>query len=183
MASLRRSSLHTNMHFFAFARRNSRPGSPNTGVGSDQDHAVQRSCSSLRTIDKRSASSRSTTKDDLNGTQFGLPDLDNGCSPSRRHREGDSRSWAGTRLLLMFESLGTATNAAVHASVQRRKVPATLIATGASKSESSTDRPSTIELPGPTAEPIVARVHPADEADPGFGVPFFSRTTTTERLF
>jgi branched-chain amino acid transport system substrate-binding protein len=68
----------------------------------------------------------------INGRKINFISLDDGYNPARTV-EQTRRLVEQENVLLLFQSLGTPTNSAIHKYVNARKVPHLLIATGASK--------------------------------------------------
>ncbi len=79
----------------------------------------------------------------INGRKINFISLDDGYNPARTV-EQTRRLVEQEQVLLLFQSLGTPTNSAIHKYVNAKKVPHVLIATGASKWADPKNHPWTI---------------------------------------
>ena len=79
----------------------------------------------------------------INGRKINFISLDDGYNPARTV-EQTRRLVEQENVLLLFQSLGTPTNSAIHKYVNAKKVPHVLIATGASKWADPKNHPWTI---------------------------------------
>ncbi len=79
----------------------------------------------------------------INGRKINFISLDDGYNPARTV-EQTRRLVEQENVLLLFQSLGTPTNTAIHKYVNAKKVPHVLIATGASKWADPKNHPWTI---------------------------------------
>ncbi len=118
----------------ATAQKKYDPGASDTEIKIGQTMPYSGPASAYGTIGKAEAAyfRKINEEGGINGRRIVFTSLDDGYSPPRTV-EGTRRLVEQDEVLLMFGSLGTPQNTAVHAYMNSRKVPQLFVATGASK--------------------------------------------------
>jgi branched-chain amino acid transport system substrate-binding protein len=118
----------------AWAQKKYDPGASDSEIKVGQTMPYSGPASSYGTIGKAEAAYFKKVNDEggVNGRKIVFLTLDDGYSPPKTV-EATRRLVEQDQVLLMFGSLGTATNTAVQGYLNARKVPQLFIATGASK--------------------------------------------------
>ena len=122
------------LHVSSLAQKKYDPGASDTEIKIGQTMPYSGPASSYGTIGRAEAAYFKKVNDEggVNGRKIVFLSLDDGYSPPKTV-EATRRLVEQDQVLVMFGSLGTATNTAVHAYLNGRKVPQLFIATGASK--------------------------------------------------
>ncbi len=117
----------------ATAQKKYDPGASDTEIKIGQTMPYSGPASSYGTIGKAEAAYFKKVNDEggINGRKIVFISLDDGYSPPKAV-EMTRRLVEQDQVLLLFGSLGTATNIAVHSYLNARKVPQLFVATGAS---------------------------------------------------
>ena len=133
------------LHVSALAQKEYDPGVSDTEIKIGQTMPYSGPPSSYGTIGRAEAAYFKKVNDEggVNGRKIVFLSLDDGYSPPKTV-EATRRLVEQDQVLLMFGSLGTATNTAVHAYLNGRKVPQLFISTGASKWNDPQNRPWTM---------------------------------------
>jgi len=133
------------LHVSALAQKEYDPGVSDTEIKIGQTMPYSGPASSYGTIGRAEAAYFKKVNDEggVNGRKIVFLSLDDGYSPPKTV-EATRRLVEQDQVLLMFGSLGTATNTAVHAYLNGRKVPQLFISTGASKWNDPQNRPWTM---------------------------------------
>jgi ABC-type branched-subunit amino acid transport system substrate-binding protein len=133
------------LHFSAFAQKKYDPGVSDTEIKIGQTMPYSGPASSYGTIGRAEAAYFKKVNDEggVNGRKIVFLSLDDGYSPPKTV-EATRRLVEQDQVLVMFGSLGTATNTAVHAYLNGRKVPQLFISTGASKWNDPQNHPWTM---------------------------------------
>lgn len=123
------------MPLSATAQKKYDSGASDTEIKIGQTMPYSGPASSYGTIGKAEAAYFKKVNDEggINGRKIVFISLDDGYSPPKTV-EMTRRLVEQDQVLLMFGSLGTATNTSVHSYMNSRKVPQLLVATGATKS-------------------------------------------------
>jgi len=133
------------LHVSALAQKEYDPGVSDTEIKIGQTMPYSGPASSYGTIGRAEAAYFKKVNDEggVNGRKIVFLSLDDGYSPPKTV-EATRRLVEQDQVLLMFGSLGTATNTAVHAYLNGRKVPQLFISTGASKWNDPQNHPWTM---------------------------------------
>jgi branched-chain amino acid transport system substrate-binding protein len=133
------------LHVSALAQKKYDPGASDTEIKIGQTMPYSGPASSYGTIGRAEAAYFKKVNDEggVNGRKIVFLSLDDGYSPPKAV-EATRRLVEQDQVLLMFGSLGTATNTAVHAYLNGRKVPQLFISTGASKWNDPQNHPWTM---------------------------------------
>jgi len=126
----------------ASAQKKYDAGASDTEIKVGQTMPYSGPASAYGTIGKASAAYFKKINDGggINGRRIVFTSLDDGYSPSKTV-EATRRLVEQDQVLLIFGSLGTATNTAVHAYLNTRKVPQLFVSTGASKWNDPSNHP------------------------------------------
>ena len=118
----------------ALAQKKYGPGVTDTEIRIGQTQPYSGPASSYGTIGKAEAAYFQMINDQggVNGRKINLISLDDGYSPPRTV-EQVRRLVEQEHVLLLFNTLGTPTNTAIHKYVNAQRVPHILLATGATK--------------------------------------------------
>ena len=129
----------------AFAQKKYDPGASDTEIKIGQTMPYSGSASAYGTIGKVEAAYFKKINDEggINGRKIVFISLDDGYSPPKTV-EMTRRLVEQDQVLLMFGSLGTAMNTAVHGYLNTRKVPQLFVSTGASKWNDPQNHPWTM---------------------------------------
>ena len=129
----------------AFAQKRYDPGASDTEIRVGQTLPYSGPVSMLGTVGKASTAwfEKVNAEGGINGRKVRLISLDDGYSPVKTV-EQTRRLVERDEVLLLFGSVGTATNQAVHRYLNGRKVPQLLILTGASRWNDPKNFPWTI---------------------------------------
>ena len=132
-------------HTAAWAQKKYDPGASDTEVKIGQTMPYSGPASSYGTIGKVEAAYFKKVNDEggVNGRKIVFLTLDDGYSPPKTV-EATRRLVEQDQVLLMFGSLGTATNTAVQGYLNGRKVPQLFVTTGASKWNDPQNHPWTM---------------------------------------
>ena len=131
----------------ATAQKNYDPGASDTEIRIGQTMPYSGPASAYGTLGKAEAAYFRKVNDEggINGRKIVFISLDDGYSPPKTV-EATRRLVEQDQVLLMFGSLGTPSNTAVHAYLNARKVPQLFIATGATKWDDPKNHPWTMGL-------------------------------------
>ena len=131
----------------AWAQKKYDPGATDTEIKIGQTMAYSGPASAYGTLGKAEAAFFRKINDEggINGRKIVFISVDDGYSPPKAV-EMTRRLVEQDQVLLMFGSLGTASNSAVHAYLNARKVPQLFIATGAAKWNDAKGHPWTMGL-------------------------------------
>ena len=129
----------------ANAQKRYDPGASDTEIRIGQTMPYSGPVSMLGTVGKASAAyfDRLNAEGGIHGRKIKFISLDDGYSPPKA-LEQTRRLVEGDEVLLMFSTVGTATNQAVHRYLNSRKVPQLLILTGAAKWNDPKNNPYTL---------------------------------------
>jgi branched-chain amino acid transport system substrate-binding protein len=118
----------------AWAQKNYGPGVTDTEIKIGQTMPYSGSASSYGTIGRAEAAYFNMINDQggVNGRKINLISLDDGYSPPRTV-EQVRKLVEEEQVLLLFQTLGTPTNTAIHKYMNAKKVPQLFVATGATK--------------------------------------------------
>jgi branched-chain amino acid transport system substrate-binding protein len=132
-------------HPVAWAQKKYDPGVTDAEIRVGQTMPYSGPASSYGTIGRAEAAYFQKVNDEggVNGRKIVFLSLDDGYSPPKAV-EATRRLVEQDEVLLMFGSLGTATNTAVHAYLNARKVPQLFVTTGASKWNDPQNHPWTM---------------------------------------
>ena len=131
----------------ATAQKKYDPGASDTEIKIGQTMPYSGPASAYGTLGKAEAAYFKKVNDEggINGRKIVFISLDDGYSPPKTV-EATRRLVEQDEVLLMFGSLGTPSNTAVHAYLNARKVPQLFIATGATKWDDPKNHPWTMGL-------------------------------------
>ena len=131
----------------ATAQKKYDPGASDTEIKIGQTMPYSGPASAYGTLGKAEAAYFKKVNDEggINGCKIVFISLDDGYSPPKTV-EATRRLVEQDEVLLMFGSLGTASNTAVHAYLNARRVPQLFIATGATKWDDPKNHPWTMGL-------------------------------------
>ena len=131
----------------AWALKKYDPGASDTEIKIGQTMAYSGPASAFGTLGRAEAAYFRKINDEggINGRRIVFVSLDDGYSPPKTV-EATRLLVEHDEVLLMFGSLGTASNTAVHAYLNTRKVPQLFIATGAAKWNDPQNHPWTMGL-------------------------------------
>ena len=135
------------VHLSALAQKKYDPGASDTEIKIGQTMAYSGPTSAYGTLGRAEAAYFSKINDEggVNGRKIVFISVDDGYSPPKAV-EATRRLVEQDQVLLMFGSLGTASNTAVHGYLNARKVPQLFIATGAAKWNDPQNHPWTMGL-------------------------------------
>lgn len=133
--------------FSAVAQKKYDPGASDTEIKIGQTMPYSGPASAYGTLGKVEAAyfKKINAEGGINGRKIVFISLDDSYSPSKAV-EATRRLVEQDQVLLMFGSLGTPSNTAVHAYLNARKVPQLFIATGATKWNDPQNHPWTMGL-------------------------------------
>jgi ABC-type branched-subunit amino acid transport system substrate-binding protein len=135
------------LHVPAPAQKKYDPGASDTEIKIGQTMPYSGPLSAFGTLGRAEAAYFRKINDEggINGRKIVFISLDDGYSPPKTV-EATRRLVEKDEVLLMFGSLGTPTNTAVHAYLNARKVPQLFLATGAAKWNDPQNHPWTMGL-------------------------------------
>jgi branched-chain amino acid transport system substrate-binding protein len=135
------------LHLSALAQKKYDPGASDTEIKIGQSMPYSGPASAYGTLGRSEAAYFRKINDEggINGRKIVFISLDDGYSPPKTV-EATRRLVEQDEVLLMFGSLGTATNTAVHTYLNTRKVPQLFVATGAAKWNDPQNHPWTMGL-------------------------------------
>jgi branched-chain amino acid transport system substrate-binding protein len=135
------------LHLSASAQKRYDPGASDTEIKIGQTMPYSGPLSAFGTLGRVEAAFFRKVNDQggINGRKIVFISLDDGYSPPKTV-EATRRLVEQDAVLLMFGSLGTPTNTAVHAYLNARKVPQVFLATGAAKWNDPQNHPWTMGL-------------------------------------
>ena len=135
------------LHLSASAQKKYDPGASDTEIKIGQTMPYSGPLSAFGTLGRAEAAYFKKINDEggINGRKIVFLSLDDGYSPPKTV-EATRRLVEKDEVLLMFGSLGTPTNTAVHAYLNSRKVPQLFLATGAAKWNDPQNHPWTMGL-------------------------------------
>jgi ABC-type branched-subunit amino acid transport system substrate-binding protein len=135
------------LHVSVLAQKKYDPGASDTEIKIGQTMPYSGPASAYGALGRSEAAYFKKINDEggINGRKIVFISLDDGYSPPKTV-EATRRLVEKDEVLLMFGSLGTATNTAVHAYLNSRKVPQLFIATGAAKWNDPQNHPWTMGL-------------------------------------
>jgi branched-chain amino acid transport system substrate-binding protein len=135
------------LHLSALAQKRYDPGASDTEIKIGQTMPYSGPLSAFGTLGRVEAAFFRKVNDQggINGRKIVFISLDDGYSPPKAV-EMTRRLVEQDQVLLMFGSLGTPSNTAVHAYLNARKVPQLFVATGATKWNDPQNHPWTMGL-------------------------------------
>jgi branched-chain amino acid transport system substrate-binding protein len=135
------------LHISASAQKKYAPGASDTEIKIGQTMTYSGALSAFGALGRAETAYFKKINDEggINGRKIVFISLDDGYSPPKTV-EATRRLVEQDQVLLMFGSLGTPTNTAVHAYLNSRKVPQLFLATGAAKWNDPQNHPWTMGL-------------------------------------
>ena len=135
------------LHISASAQKKYAPGASDTEIKIGQTMTYSGALSAFGALGRAETAYFKKINDEggINGRKIVFMSLDDGFSPPKTV-EATRRLVEQDQVLLMFGSLGTPTNTAVHAYLNTRKVPQLFVATGAAKWNDPQNHPWTMGL-------------------------------------